>query len=91
MGLLIKPDGTAEPVKPAEGKSFTLKELQGFVGGYIELVRVEIEGYPFVAFINEEGKMNDLPLNVIATRISGLFPHDVIVGNMIVCDEGEVD
>lgn len=39
MAKLIKFTGAVEEVKPADGMNcFALEELQGFVGGYIELV-----------------------------------------------------
>ncbi len=90
MGMLVKTDGTTTPVKPKDGAKFSLEELQGFVGGYIEMVTVRIQGFPLAAFINEEGKLKGLPLNHAATVLYG-NPHDVIVGDMIVCDPGEVD
>ena len=54
---------TAEAVAPANGKKFTLKELQKFVGGYIELVPCADR----VAYCNEEGRLNGLPPNALAS------------------------
>jgi hypothetical protein len=41
----------AEEVKPANGKKFSLQELQKFVGGYIEYVPLSRP----IAYCNEEG------------------------------------
>jgi hypothetical protein len=54
QGTLFPADGSpAKIVTPADGKKFSLDELQKFVGGYIEsIVCVK----PYVrAFVNEEG------------------------------------
>ena len=37
---LIKTNGETQEVNPKDGKKFNLQELQGFVGGYIELLNV---------------------------------------------------
>lgn len=59
----------------------TLSQLQGWVGGWIELVRV-----PFAAdaWVNEEGKLQGLPINPLATELYA-NPNDVICGTMVVC------
>ena len=59
-----------------------LKTLQDAVGGWIE--RWSFSGFDM--FINEEGKLRQLPFNPVATRVSGILAHgDCIVGNAIVC------
>lgn len=42
-GILIRADGSMQWRYPENKKSFTLEELQGFVGGYIELVRLPVK------------------------------------------------
>ena len=66
MATLIKTDGTMTPVKPKNGKYFTLEEKQAFVGGYIEFIPTR-EGNWMT--INEAGKINGLPLNKMATLL----------------------
>ena len=66
MAKLIKTDGTITEVKPINGKSFSLKELQGFVGGIVEIVPLP-SGKEMC--VNEEGKLNGLPKNEEATKI----------------------
>lgn len=83
MARLIKHDGTTQDVHPADGDTFSLKELQGFVHGYIEVLPVG-ESY---MFMNEEGKLKGLPLNQLATQLTRhrLARADVIVGDVLVC------
>ena len=87
MGVLIKADATQESISPTSGKAFSLEELQGFVGGYIEHI-VITDGRD--SFINEEGKLKGLLYNSYATELYS-NPHDVICGDMIVCETGEVE
>lgn len=71
--------------------------MRDAVGGYIEFVRLrgEFEGYGL--YVNEEGKLNGLPINDIATAVwemsFGIYT-DIIVGNAVIVsaklnDEGE--
>ena len=90
MAVVIKTDGTKEGLQPKNNKVFTLEELKSVVGGYIEIVPLE-EGYSMV--INEEGKLLDLPINVIATRVyrTSRNADDFIVGNVLICSNKEIE
>jgi|6_EtaG_2_1085325.scaffolds.fasta_scaffold00400_11 hypothetical protein len=65
-----------------------LQPLKDIVGGYIEMVR--INEFPALhGYINEEGKLDQLPINVRATslvygRSCWGNLHDVIVGDMVI-------
>lgn len=74
-GLLYHALGRVEEVFPRNGKEFTLKELQEFVGGYIEYV----PGSRPAAFCNEEGRLQNLPVN----RSASIAFKQVLVGNVI--------
>lgn len=78
-----------ETVEPKNGTDFTLEELQGYVGGYIEIIHLN-DGRIMV--INEEGKLLDLPVNLLATVQYQLSfgPIDQIYGNALVCENKEV-
>jgi hypothetical protein len=83
---LIKADGQTIEVLP-EGKTFSLKELQALVGGYIEMISLN---NGTVMVLNEEGKLQDLPFNESATAMahncgSGIATSDYLVGNVLVC------
>lgn len=77
--------GKTESVTPQNGKIFTLKELQDFVGGWIEVGYLD-DGRLMV--VNEEGKVNNLPYNSRATEIyqEHVYRGDVILGNAVVMD-----
>lgn len=81
-GILIKSSGEMEWRFPKNGKAFTLEELQGFVGGYIELVRMEGQ---IDMFLNEEGLLQELPYNPIASVLAsqGTGHQMNIVGDVI--------
>lgn len=87
MATLIKTDGTQQEVHPANGKRFSLEELQGFVGGLIEMIDLG-EG---IMWINEEGKLEGLPINFLATRLARpyLFRGDYIAGDVFVLSAEE--
>lgn len=62
-----------------------LKTLQTKVGGYVELVRLSTG---IDMYINEEGKLQGLPINKVATQLYRHFrkvTDDLIVGNAILC------
>jgi hypothetical protein len=85
IGTLYRMNGEVLEVHPMNGKKFSLKELQTYVGGSIELVPgTSRKGNP-AAWCNEEGKLNDLRPNREATRVFmiGVWSQDTLVGNVI--------
>jgi hypothetical protein len=75
-----------------DGSQFTettkppsLEELQAMVGGYVELVRLPRVG---LGWIHEEGKLEGLPFNSVATdlcrQLGALHPTDFIVGPFVI-------
>lgn len=85
--LLTRAAGACEVVNPADGKAFTLTELQGLVGGDIQIV--PLDGIHQQLVCNEEGKIKQLPLNRVATAIwEAAYGHtDMIVGNAVIVGE----
>lgn len=83
---LYRTDGTIIPVAPANGVHWTLRELQGLVGGKVIEQCCTIDGRIMV--INEGGKIVKpmLPLNKEATRIYQHGRVDPIVGPAVVVD-----
>jgi hypothetical protein len=68
VGLLYRVNAIrVEEVNPKDRKKFKLPELQKFVGGYIELVP---NARP-IAYCNEEGRLEHLPVNVLASVTFG--------------------
>ena len=77
----LKANNEAPAIEP-EGKTWTLKELQEYVGGYIEIHAAP--NHPGrVLVINEEGKLKGLPFNKNATD---LYQLDIIVGDVVLTD-----
>lgn len=84
MSRIIKVNGEAIEVEPANGAWFTLEELQEAVGGYIELLVLPCGDF---LYLDEEGKLKGKPLNKRATllgRSAGIASTDYIVGDVIV-------
>jgi hypothetical protein len=75
IGTLYRATGAVEEVRPANGKRFSLRELQAFVGGYIELVPCAAP----IAYCNEEGRLHNLPLN----RLASIEFGQSLVGDVI--------
>lgn len=80
---------SVEDVQPANGSDFSLSELQGYVGGYIEIVDL-YDGRIMV--VNENGLNDELPINPLATATFQELTHgnDIIVGSVVICDAEQV-
>lgn len=66
MPLWIQSDGTINSATPFVEGDGLLKQLQDFVGGYIEVIHLN-DGSSMV--INEEGALIGLPNNIKATQL----------------------
>lgn len=80
---------TVEDIEPANGTDYQLEELQGYVDGLIEIVPLT-DGDIMV--LNEEGLINDLPINPLATAIfqQATGNPGYIFGNVVICKDNEV-
>ena len=85
-GTLILSDGTTRTMEFSESH-VTLSEMQACVGGYIELVHLK-DGVILV--VNEEGRLNNLKPNIIATELAGLS-DDHIVGDVLLISSKFID
>jgi|KBSSwiStaDraftv2_1062776.scaffolds.fasta_scaffold3247166_2 hypothetical protein len=91
---LFKASGEIIDVKPANGRDFSLKEMQDFVGGHIEIVPAAHEDRILVC--HDEGRLLGFPVNEKATRLyvpigdMASIPYP-IVGDVLVCDRTFVD
>ena len=77
--MLLKTDNTIELIEPKD-KNFSLEEMQGYVGGLIELYPHRINKNIIIIICNEEGLIKNLPYNNLAKLILGVD----LVGNVIV-------
>ena len=78
-----------EPGKPAEVREVTLDypTMSDLVGGWIELVRIPLgDGLVLDMYLNEEGKIEGLPLNFYFPPSVGTLPMDCAVGPVFFCN-----
>ncbi len=91
MAKIYRASGDVENVEPKNGTDFQLEELQAIVGGWIEIIFLsDDEGG--VMILNEEGKLRNLPYNKRATMLHRRFVYepDIIVGDVLICNESEI-
>lgn len=90
-------DGRVFEIEPNDGKHFTLKEMQGIVGGTIDIQRLPKDGK--IIIVNDNGFGEGLPVNEKASEVwrrnypIAEYPHnnlEQLVGNVIVCDDSMV-
>ena len=87
--ILVTPDNAVNLIELEEP---TYKALQKAVGGYFEIVRPISLPNTYRMVINEEGKLNGLPFNMIASYLYGSHIYgDPIVGNLLMLKEDFVD
>ena len=84
LGTIYKADGTTERIKPANGGSFALPELQRAVGGFIEHVRMAPGNGHAIMLINEEGKLRGLPYNALASALIDPDLSEYVVGDALI-------
>lgn len=82
MAYILKTDGTI-----IENCKTDLASLQAAVGGLIQIVGTRTG---LLLVINEEGKLNDLPVNPGATDMYKYGNYDKIVGDVVVCNQSEI-
>lgn len=90
MAEIIRINGSRQNVRPANGVAFTLEEMQAVVGGYIEFVGLNETD---TMVLNEEGKLENLPFNIEATKVfRSYYPdsNDFIVGNVLICNNNQI-
>lgn len=85
MAKLIKVNGEEIEISPKNGTDFSLEELQNYVDGYIEIVNLRSENN--IMIINEEGAINDMPVNLKASMIYSkeFNVNQCIYGDVVIC------
>ncbi len=86
---LIKVDGTEIPLKPKNGRTFTMEELQAAIGGgFFEIVRVFPGGERYYLVVDEDGVSKRLPVN---RKASKYYPYsNSIFGDALFCHTGQI-
>lgn len=79
--IFLRHNGQRKEISPQNGKEFSLKEMQEYVGGFVEYVGLGDE----TLIVNEDGKSQKLPVNKAATKMYLDFykASDFIVGDVI--------
>lgn len=91
MAQIIKTTGEVIEVAPKNGTDFSLEELKTIVDGWIEIVNLR-DGR--LLCLDEEGKLKGKERNHVATDIyRQAFPQckDFIVGDVLLCNEDQID
>ena len=78
QNLAILITGSEVQLVQPKGRYFTLEELQGLVGGYIELAPRVFDDY--LTVVDEEGLLKQKPFNNLSYKI---FETD-LVGNVLI-------
>lgn len=85
FATIIQPGRGVKTMRLPEDSASRLRDLQSFVGGYIEVIYL---GEDKVMVLNEDGKMFKSPANATATRIAhdagAIHPGDIIVGVAVI-------
>ena len=98
MARLIRANGTEEIVQPANGKGFTIEEIQKLVGGTVQAINIRGEATKPVMLVNEDGYPRGLPVNKVASEVLQGFERraakrqdrpmrrtTMIVGDVVLC------
>ncbi len=86
-GLFISVNGSIQE-KQFSKEKINLQEMQDCVGGYIEFVYLPDNK---ILVVNEEGKINNLPLNGLATMKFWENTREMIVGDVLLIDQKYID
>src|ERR1700694_5000834 len=93
MAILVRSDNSKAGVSPADPeKGFTHAELYALIGcSTIEIMHLA-DGRMMGA--DKDGRSKRLPVNLFATKLyqdAGGRTGWAVVGNVVICEEGEVD
>ena len=86
-GIRITTKGVSEIVT-FKNKFVSLKEMQDIVGGYVEFVYLPDN---LIMVVNEEGKMNNLPVNEYINLIYSKIINYIIVGDILLINNKYVN
>jgi len=92
MATHIKADGTKQTVTPANGHEFTLEEIRGYIGGYLEGISLTTS---LSIYLDEEGRLKNKPYNEVATHELWKYRNDhrisrtTLVGDVLIASTRE--
>jgi Domain of unknown function (DUF3846) len=79
-GLVLKTDGTVETF--VFDTSDVAEKIHTLIDGWLEPVAQNFHSR-VTMYANEDGKRLNLPINFLATILSGLWPQDFVVGDVV--------
>lgn len=83
MATHLRANGVTKVIFPQD-EVFTLEELQGLVGGYIEVVSIpDLKNSKLV--VNEDGQLMGLPVNAMASSLL----RQMVAGDAVVVHPDE--
>jgi hypothetical protein len=82
-GVKITSDGVVD-ILVFNKQYATMEELQSIVNGHFEFVYLPEN---MIMVVNEEGKLNDLPINSVATAFVKPVLNDYIVGDVLLINQ----
>lgn len=94
---IIFTDGRVVNTRPANGKDFSLEEMQDIVGGSIDIQQLPKSEQVIV--LNDNGKLEGKEVNELATKVwkenypISEYPFnndELIVGTVLICDSSLV-
>jgi Domain of unknown function (DUF3846) len=84
IGTLYRANGSTLTVYPTDGKKFQLAELQQYVGGTIALVPGTGRAKHPATYCNDNGRLEHLPLNRLATKtFARALGGEYLVGDIL--------
>lgn len=97
MAIVLHANNSTTIITPELDNEFSLAELQGYVGGFIQIIDLKepavINGIKYsIVVIDEDGKYKNYPINTTATQYakSALFDDDFLVGDVVFLKDGEI-
>ena len=89
MAELIKDTGEVTEIEPENGLNFKLQELYKILNcRLIELVGTK-DGRLII--LDEEGKLQNKSINTKATKLYKYGERDVIVGDVVICNNKQIE
>ncbi len=84
--FVVEPSELIRTVEPSNGSSYSLEELQVFVGGYVQQIPSALESNGVQVWANEDGTLIGLAGNPVASALAGVH----LVGTVLFARSGRV-
>ena len=85
--FVVEPSGLIRTVEPSNGSSYSMEELQVFVGGYVQQIPSALASNGVEVWANEDGTLIGLAPNPVASAVAGVE----LVGTVLFTAAGRVE